>query len=290
MSRNREYKMCVSQFAELGSMSLVEAHLSQLHKSCEMYGWNKSRLLRDIWRVIREDDISITSTVEKLNNKYNAGYTEISTAIEKYFIPPLESKCMSIYGEVTKNIKAMGVKAIGQYSTLFFSKKPKNIMQMKKIFYRQYSIEESVNKSVEYLMDFHEEEGITLTPKERKAIKEQRKKNLRNYIDYHIVVKFFIGLMMQDLVSKVLSEKFDLEWFYGTEEDDAHQIDGYLGDIPISIKTSSANNGKRFGKEREVLDVLYTLKKSGEVFLDFEEVYCCLQEEDLIDMKGKNNV
>ena len=59
---------------------------------------------------------------------------------------------------------------------------------------------------------------------------------IRQWISVLVIVKCFIGLRFQEAVLKKIAEKFDTKYRLSTPEEESKGIDGYVGDIPISLK------------------------------------------------------
>ena len=95
-----------------------------------------------------------------------------------------------------------------------------------------------------------------------------------------VIVKTFIGLRFQETVLGKLSSIFDLPFRLANPEEESKGIDGYLGEVPISIKPDTYKIKQNLSEEIEVAIVYYQKVKDG-ITLDIS----MLPEKFLSDFK-----
>ena len=78
-----------------------------------------------------------------------------------------------------------------------------------------------------------------------------------------IIVKTFVGLRFYEAVLKKIAEKFGSGYRLSTPEDESEGIDGYIGDIPISLKPKTYQSKKMLTEKIEVDIVYYEKQKDG---------------------------
>lgn len=85
---------------------------------------------------------------------------------------------------------------------------------------------------------------------------------IEQWLEDLIYVKSFCGLNFQEAILAKISSSRDESYRLATPEEEAKQIDGYIGDIPVSIKPKSYKLD-RSPQKIEVPIVYYDKKKDG---------------------------
>ena len=106
-----------------------------------------------------------------------------------------------------------------------------------------------------------------------KAFKENIQKidhdTVKQWVEELVIVKTFAGLRFQQAILKAVAVKYDKDYRLATPEEESKGIDGFIGDIPISIKPITYKS--KFGLN-EVIDVpiIFYDKKKTEVVIEFD--------------------
>lgn len=97
----------------------------------------------------------------------------------------------------------------------------------------------------------------------RDAIPLIDKEMVENWVEDLILYKTFNGLYVQKSILASLSEIKDTTYRLATPEEESKGIDGFVGDVPYSVKSATY---KTMGRLSEVIDVkmiYYTKTKTG---------------------------
>ena len=86
---------------------------------------------------------------------------------------------------------------------------------------------------------------------------------IRQWVRDLVIVKTFIGLRFQEAVLKKIAEKFGTGYRLSTPEEESKGIDGYIGEIPISLKPITYQSKKMLTEKIEVDIIYYEKQKDG---------------------------
>ena len=62
------------------------------------------------------------------------------------------------------------------------------------------------------------------------------KKMVRDWVEDLVITKTFVGFCFQESILKAISKRKRLDYRNSTSEEESKGIDGYIGDLPVSIK------------------------------------------------------
>ena len=112
-------------------------------------------------------------------------------------------------------------------------------------------------------IDTASKEVYEMVLKLRQAIGQVDEAMVKRWVEDLILAKTFTGLRFQEAILKKLSEFYGLDYRASTPRDESRGIDGYIGDIPISIKpdTYTAKNMLREGISARI--VYYKKTRTG---------------------------
>ncbi|MBI5213300.1 MAG: MjaI family restriction endonuclease [Nitrospirae bacterium] len=86
-----------------------------------------------------------------------------------------------------------------------------------------------------------------------------------------VIVKTFIGLKFQEAVLKKAAEIKGADYRLAEKTDESKGIDGYIGDIPVSIKPDTYKIKKSLSEEIPVKIIYYKKLRNG-IEVDFSEI------------------
>jgi hypothetical protein len=86
-----------------------------------------------------------------------------------------------------------------------------------------------------------------------------------------VIVQTFIGLQFQEAILKKGAEIKGVDYKMSEKTDESQGIDGYLGDIPVSIKPDTYKLKKSLGEEISAKIIYYKKIKNG-IEVDYSEV------------------
>lgn len=102
------------------------------------------------------------------------------------------------------------------------------------------------------------------------AILKIDKETVREWIEELVVVKTFSGLKFQEAILKKISIHFKKPYRLAKPEEESKGIDGFIGDMPISIKPITYKTKMGLNEVISVPIVFYDKKKS-EIVIEFDE-------------------
>jgi uncharacterized protein YukE len=87
-----------------------------------------------------------------------------------------------------------------------------------------------------------------------------------------VLVKTFIGLKFQEAVLKKAAEMKGVDYRLADNTEESRGIDGYVGDIPVSIKPETYKTKKSLSEHIAVKLIYYKKLKNG-IEVDFTELF-----------------
>lgn len=82
--------------------------------------------------------------------------------------------------------------------------------------------------------------------------------------------KTFCGLKFQSAIIAALAERYNKTWRLANIEEEARGIDGFIGNIPVQIKSSTYKLEARLGEIIDIPIIYYDKKKDG-INITFDE-------------------
>lgn len=95
------------------------------------------------------------------------------------------------------------------------------------------------------------------------AIQLIDKEMVDRWVEDLVIVKTFHGLYIQKAILASLAERMGTTYRLADPKEEAKGIDGYVGDIPYSIKPDTYKTMGRLSETIDVKMIYYTKKKSG---------------------------
>jgi gas vesicle protein len=156
-------------------------------------------------------------------------------------------------------------KTVGQLSELIkqWKKETKehSIESWKKWYSERYpnAIKNAVDKMKRMIETFKE------------SMKSIDENIIKDWVEDLIYYKTFAGLYFQEAILKELARRTNLKYRTATPEEESKGIDGYIGDIPISIKPETYKIERNLVEVIRVPIIYYKKEKDGITF-DISEV------------------
>jgi hypothetical protein len=94
---------------------------------------------------------------------------------------------------------------------------------------------------------------------------------VENWVRDLVIIKTFIGLKFQEAVLEKIGELLKKDYRLATPEEESHGIDGFVGGIPVSIKSESYKIKNSLSEHIEAKIVYYQKVKDGLV-IDIEAI------------------
>ena len=97
----------------------------------------------------------------------------------------------------------------------------------------------------------------------KEAIKLVNKELVRKWVEDLVINKTYNGLYFQKAILSKIAEKLGMHYRLATPEEESQGIDGYVGEIPYSVKPYTYKTMGRLSEVINVKMVYYTKKKTG---------------------------
>lgn len=104
----------------------------------------------------------------------------------------------------------------------------------------------------------------------RKAMAQIDEEMVRKWVADLVLAKSYAGLRFQQSILKQIAAQKKLSWRLAEPEEESKGIDGYIGNMPVSVKPVTYQAKAMLPEEIEVKIIRYEKKKSGiRVYYDF---------------------
>ena len=97
----------------------------------------------------------------------------------------------------------------------------------------------------------------------QEAIKLIDKALVRSWVEDLVINKTFNGLYVQKAILAALAARFNTSYRLATPEEESQGIDGYVGDVPYSVKPDTYKTMGRLSEVIGVKMIYYTKGKTG---------------------------
>lgn len=105
----------------------------------------------------------------------------------------------------------------------------------------------------------------------KKAINLIDEKMVKKWVEDLVIDKTFIGLKFQEGILKRIAKLKKLQYCLATPQEESKGIDGFIGNIPVSIKPITYKTKNMLNEKIEVKIIYYDKKKDG-VVIDISEL------------------
>ena len=167
--------------------------------------------------------------------------------------PEFPKYATQILNLANQNAQATRPKVVGQMSELIKEFTGRTLEEWEEWYLKRYpySIDKATKKILEMIDNF------------RDVINQIDETMIRRWIRDLVIVKTFIGLRFQEAVLKKIAEKFSTDYKLSTPEDESKGIDGYIGNVPVSLKPITYNYKKMLTEKLEGHVIYYDKQKDG---------------------------
>ncbi len=101
----------------------------------------------------------------------------------------------------------------------------------------------------------------------KESIKLIDEKMVQDWVEDLVITKTAEGLIIQEIILDCLAEKKGVKWCSATPEEESKNIDGYIGDIPVSIKPSTYLAKKPTVRENIDVEMIYYNKTDKYLYI-----------------------
>ncbi len=159
-----------------------------------------------------------------------------------------------------QNAQATRPKTVGQMSELIKEFPGNSLEEWEEWYLRKYpdAIKTATDKIVDMIDNF-------------KDVMEQIDKELiEKWVYDLVVVKTFIGLKFQEAILSKISQIFNQTYRLASPEEESKGIDGFIGEIPVSIKPETYKTQKNL-KENIKVKIIYYKKVRDGISIDLSD-------------------
>jgi len=153
-------------------------------------------------------------------------------------------------------------RVVGQLSDLIQEFSGKTIKEWEQWYLEKYpdAIKDAKEKIMEMVKNIKD------------AINKIDENMINEWVKDLVIVKTFLGLKFQEAILKKVAEIKGLDYRLSDNVAESKGIDGYIGDIPVSIKPDTYKTQKFLNEEINVRIIYYEKVKNG-IVVDYSEVF-----------------
>ena len=153
-------------------------------------------------------------------------------------------------------------RVVGQLSDLIQEFSGKTIKEWEQWYLEKYpdAIKDAKEKIMEMVKNIKD------------AINKIDENMINEWVKDLVIVKTFLGLKFQEAILKKVAKIKGLDYRLSDNVAESKGIDGYIGDIPVSIKPDTYKTQKFLNEEINVRIIYYEKVKNG-IVVDYSEVF-----------------
>ncbi len=167
--------------------------------------------------------------------------------------PEFPKYASQIINLANQNAQATRPRVVGKMSELIKEFTGRTLEEWEEWYLKRYpeSIDVATKKILEMIDNLKE------------VINQIDEDMIRQWVRDLVIVKTFIGLRFQEAVLKKIAGKFGTVYRLSTPEEESKGIDGYIGNIPVSLKPITYESKKMLSERIEADVIFYEKQKDG---------------------------
>ncbi len=187
--------------------------------------------------------------VESLSNASTVDFPKYTSQIINWANQNAQGTRPKVVGQMSDLIQEFDGQTLEEWITWYNNQKPN-------------AIEEATEKIYD------------MVDKIRTASYQIDKEMVRNWVKDLVHTKTYCGLKVQQAIITHLAQMLGRTWRLANREEEARGIDGYIGEQPVQIKSSTYKLENQLSETIEVPIVYYEKKKNGiNIEYNSEEIY-----------------
>ncbi|MHA1285471.1 MAG: MjaI family restriction endonuclease [Promethearchaeota archaeon] len=179
-------------------------------------------------------------------------YKEI-TGKEKNF-PKYTTQLINL---ANQNAQATRPKVVGQMSELIKQCQCKSFNEWRNWYLKRYPY--AIKNATEKIMSMIEKMKIAMNKINQNMVQE--------WVEDLVINKTAEGFIIQEIILKLLAEKFNVNYRTATPKEESKNIDGFLGERPIQIKSLTYISKKSSVREKIRIPIIYYEKKRENLWI-----------------------
>lgn len=178
------------------------------------------------------------SEIEQLSNASKYPFPKYATQIINLLNSNAQGTRPAVVGQMSELIQEFDGKTLEEWIAWYSERQP-----------------DAVNKATDKIFAMYQLMSETFARIDRPMIEAWVKDLVYN--------KTFCGLKFQSSILAFLADKYNKTWRLANVEEEAQGIDGFIGETPIQIKSSTYKLEARLGEIIEIPIIYYEKKKDG---------------------------
>lgn len=178
------------------------------------------------------------SDIEKLSNASQYPFPKYATQIINLLNSNAQGTRPAVVGQMSELIQEFDGKTLEEWIKWYSSKQP-----------------DAVAKATDKIFNMYQLMSEAFAAIDRPMIEAWVKDLVYN--------KTYCGLKFQSAIIAFLAGQYNKDWRLANVEEEAQGIDGFVGDTPVQIKSSTYKLEARLGENIEIPIVYYDKKKDG---------------------------
>ncbi len=182
---------------------------------------------------------------------------EALTSCKNCMFPKYATQIMNL---ANANAQGTRPKVVGQMSDLIQQCPGRTVAEWKAWYNQKYptSIDKATDKVYAMIEEF------------QRVIVKIDKKMVRDWVEDLVITKTFVGLRFQEAILKRVAEQLGRPYRLSTPDDEAKGIDGYINDVPVSIKPSTYKSKRLTLSEQIGAAIIFYEKKKTGLMVEFD--------------------
>jgi len=199
--------------------------------------------------------------LKKIMSKIKISFEQIKkylgSSVEEF--PKYSTQILNL---ANQNSQATRPKIVGQLSELIQEFKGNKIEKWEEWYLKKYpkAIEMATNKLKDMVINL------------KSSINKIDDGIIKKWVKDLVVVKTFIGLKFQEAILKKGAEMMKKNYRLATPNEESKGIDGFIGDIPVSIKPETYKIKRGLNESIKVKMIYYEKIKDG-IEVDYSEIF-----------------
>ena len=167
-----------------------------------------------------------------------------------YKFPKYSTQLLNI---ANQNARATRPDAVGQLSELIKEFRGESLEKWEEWYLKNHpkAIEIATNKIGKMIQNF------------RDVLDKIDAQLIENWVKDLVIVKTFVGLKFQEAILKKGAELLNTDYRLSTPEDESKGIDGFIGDVPVSIKPDTYKTKRSLQEKINAKMIYYKKIKDG---------------------------
>lgn len=184
------------------------------------------------------------SDIEKLSNASQYPFPKYVTQIINLLNSNAQGTRPAVVGQMSELIQEFDGKTLEEWIEWYSSKQP-----------------DAVTKATDKIFNMYRLMSEAFAAIDRQMIEAWVKDLVYN--------KTYCGLKFQSAIIAFLAGQYNKDWRLANAEEEAQGIDGFVGNTPVQIKSSTYKLEARLGENIEIPIVYYDKKKDG-ISIEFD--------------------